>query len=604
MRKILLASLFSCCAFLLPASAETHISGEQKLWHTITLAFTGPDTSESATPNPFTDYRLNVTFTNSGRSLVVPGYWAADGDAANSSADSGNRWHTHFAPDATGEWTWTASFRQGNGVAVSEDPGAGTPLAPVDGSSGTFTVGPSDKSAPDLRALGRLDYVGSRYLRTKGNGEIFLKAGADAPENFLSYKDFDGAFATDGIKDNLVKTWKPHVRDWKEGDPTWGGGKGKGIIGAVNYLAGKGMNAFSFLTMNINGDDRNAFPYLTYEDRDRLDVSRLAQWETVFEHASTKGMFLHFKTQETENECLLDGGDLGPQRRLYYRELIARFAHHPALNWNLGEENGNWGKGHHKKNLQTSEQRAAMARYFAENDPYKHPIVCHNGQWPDDLYGDKSALTGWSLQTNKTTFENVHSSTLKILNAAEKAGKPWAVACDEPGDASHSLIPDDEDPGRDNARTNALWGVFLAGGWGIEWYFGYKHPHSDLTCQDYRSRDKMWDQSAHALHLLRANNLPLEEMRCHDALLEGSKGFCLAKPGDTYVALIKNPDTPSTINLEAYEGTAFTLEWYDPRNGGKLQPGTRITGGSKAPVGLPPSEHSKDWVALVRKDAS
>ena len=35
-----------------------------------------------------------------------------------------------------------------------------------------------------------------------------------------------------------------------------------------------------------------------------------------------------------------DNGDLGPQRKLYYRELIARFGHHLALNWNLGEEVG------------------------------------------------------------------------------------------------------------------------------------------------------------------------------------------------------------------------------------------------------------------------
>ncbi len=69
-----------------------------------------------------------------------------------------------------------------------------------------------------------------------------------------------------------------------------------------------------------------------------MDVSRLDQWEIVFGHGTQKGMYLHFKTSETENEMLLDSGDLGVQRRLYYRELIARYSHHLALNWNLGEE--------------------------------------------------------------------------------------------------------------------------------------------------------------------------------------------------------------------------------------------------------------------------
>jgi len=76
------------------------------------------------------------------------------------------------------------------------------------------------------------------------------------------------------------------------------------------------MNAFSFLTMNINGDDKNVYMYRSTSDRTRIDVSKTAQWERVFEHADAKGMFLHFKTQEQENDQLLDGGALGNQRRL------------------------------------------------------------------------------------------------------------------------------------------------------------------------------------------------------------------------------------------------------------------------------------------------
>ena len=42
---------------------------------------------------------------------------------------------------------------------------------------------------------------------------------------------------------------------------------------------------------------------------------------------------------EAENEDWLDNGQLGTERRLFYRELIARFGHHPAIRWNLCEEN-------------------------------------------------------------------------------------------------------------------------------------------------------------------------------------------------------------------------------------------------------------------------
>lgn len=73
-----------------------------------------------------------------------------------------------------------------------------------------------------------------------------MKAGVDAPENFFAYQDFDGDFKTDGRKDKFIKNWEPHKQDWQPGDPTWQGGKGKGIIGAVNYLASQGLNAFLF----------------------------------------------------------------------------------------------------------------------------------------------------------------------------------------------------------------------------------------------------------------------------------------------------------------------------------------------------------------------
>ena len=117
--------------------------------------------------------------------------------------------------------------------------------------------------------------------------------------------------------------------------------------------------------MNIEGDDKNVFPYLGYDERYRMDVSRLDQWEIIFEHANAMGFFLHFKTQETENELLLDNGDMGTARKLYYRTLIARFSHHLALNWNLGEE----------INDASTDQKKAWAEYFWTHDPYQHHIV-------------------------------------------------------------------------------------------------------------------------------------------------------------------------------------------------------------------------------------
>ena len=571
------------------------VAGELKQWHKVTLALDGPFAHErDAAPNAFTDYRMTVTFRHESGSpkYVVPGYFAADGKAADTSAQAGTTWRAHLSPDKPGTWTYAVSFVRGRQVAVSA--AAGAPVAGCDGKTGTFQVKPTDKTGRDLRARGRLQYVGTHHLRFAGSGEYFLKCGADAPENFLAYRDFDGAFKSDGQKDNLVKSWAPHVKDWRAGDPTWQGGRGKGIIGAINYLASEGLNAFSFLTLNIDGDDRNVFPYTTYRDRTHLDCSRLDQWEIVLAHGERMGMYLHFKTMETENELLLDKGNLGPERKLYYRELIARFGHHMALNWNLGEEINN----------ASTAQKKSWAQYFYDTDPYHHLVVIHNGANHYDLMGKGSKLTGFSLQTNKADFSQVHGRTLDYINRSAKAGKPWVVACDEPGDASHALRPDsDAGASHVDGRKNALWGHLLAGGAGLEFYFGYKHAHSDLTCQDFRSRDKFWDYCRYALEFFRDNKVPFWEMANADSLVgsaRNSRRYCLTKPGEIYLVYLANGGS-ARLDLSKARGT-FTVQWFNPRKGGALQASSvrQVSGGKTADIGQPPADRGEDWLAVIR----
>ena len=574
------------------------LDGELRQWHKVTLTLDGPQAAEDGDPNPFLDYRLQVTFRHAETGLVynVPGYFAADGDAANTSATSGNKWRAHLSPDKAGTWTYAVSFRKGPGVAISDAEDAGSPVVPIDGLRGSFEIAKTDKTGRDLRGKGRLDYVGKHHLQFAGTGEYFLKAGVDAPENFLAYRDFDGEFKSDGQKDNLVKDWGPHVQDWREGDPTWQDGKGKGIVGAINYLAAQGLNVFSFLTMNIDGDDRNVFLYTDYDERERVDCSRMDQWEIVFSHGTKMGMYLHFKTQEAENVHLLDDAKLGPQRKLYYRELIARFAHHPALNWNLGEEVG-------LNSDPTTQDKKDWAEYFWTHDPYKHHIVIHNGDNHYDLLGPAdsggSHLTGFSLQTNRADFSNVHNRTLDYLQRSVEAGKPWVVACDEPGDASHALITDAEDPTRDNPRKNALWGNLMAGGAGVEWYFGYQHPHSDLTCQDYRVREKMWKQSRIALEFFADHEIPFWDMANANEQLSQGDAYCLCQPGRLYLVYLKNGGE-AALDLSDVDGV-FEIQWFNPRDGGPLASGSAaaVAGGRKRLIGQPPQDKNQDWLAVL-----
>lgn len=581
------------------------VTGELRTWHRVTLTFDGKESIESGALNPFTEYRLNVEFTNGNSSYTVPGYFAADGNAGESGASKGNKWRVHFTPDQEGEWRYKVSFRMGEMVAISEKQKAGTPVL-FDGAKGSFQVKVSDKVAPDFRAKGRLQYVGKRYLRFAGNGEYFLKGGADAPEVLLAYRDFDGTYQHDG-SERFLKDWAPHVQDWQAGDPSWQGGKGKGLIGALNYLSSEGMNAFSFLTMNVTGDGKNVWPWTSHDERFRFDCSKLDQWEIVFAHAQSKGLYLHFKTQETENDHLLDGGDLGPERKLYYRELIARFGHHLALNWNLGEEN-----------TQSTEQQKAMAAFFHRHDPYHHHIVIHTypGQQQKvyaPLLGKRSALTGASLQTSP---ERLHQFTKDWIHASTEAGKPWVVANDEQNPANEGASPHANYPGMEQAdnhdkiRHHCIYGNLMAGGGGVEYYFGYKLPESDLTCNDWRSRDGLWDYTRIALEFFQ-QEVPFQKMECMDELTERKDDYVLAEAGETYLIylpagndeeiVLEFPNKSEPTHM--LSGQFYTIDWFDPIKGGVLQPGskTSIRTNGQSDLGQPPHSPEQDWLVLVKR---
>ena len=560
--------LFLCTLFLSTLSAQSPtLSGELRTWHRVSLTFDGPNSSETASDNPFADYALQVTFTNGSKTYVVPGFYAADGDAAQTSATAGNKWRVHFAPDATGKWNWSASFKKGNDVAIT---GGGSSAGFFDGATGSFTVAATNKQGRDHRGKGRLEYVGEHYLRYAGSKEWFVKAGADAPENTLAYEDFD---AVPNIK-GLRKSWAPHARDYdaaEAGSYTWKGGKGSELLGAIAYLSEKGVNAFSFLTFNVRGDDENIFPHLLKTSisnyggsnawtqdlyHDRFDVSRLEQWERIFSYADLKGMYLHFKTQETENDQLMDGGNVGRERKLYYRELIARFGHHLALNWNMGEEN-----------TQTDAQRRAMATYFAQTDPYNHLRVIHTYPGQQDavynkLTGNQSAYTGVSIQTSNNGGSQNFDSAEKWVQRSDAAGKKWVVAVDEPGSANIGIDADPDD--RKLVRSNVVWATFMAGGAGTEFYYGYQSGCGDLECQDHRSRDQKYTDAALALRFFQdyfQEYLPSVEN--NNGLTANADDYVLANPGTAYAIYRPNGGT-TDINLPT--GT-WQVRWYNPRSG-------------------------------------
>ena len=577
-------------------------------WQTVTLSFDGPETSEDAVDNPFLNYRLNVEFKHGDLHYRVRGFYAADGNAAETSATSGNVWQVRFTPGHVGEWSYSAILQKGDNIALEDDLSKGVEVS-LNEATGSFMVVPSSIDGADFRAHGRIK-TSNGYFRFGDSGEYWLKGGADSPENLLAYEDFDGTYRmTASDKEGEASTsekihmYAPHLKDWQVGDPTWQDGKGKGLIGGLNYLSEKGMNVVYFLTMNINGDGKDVWPYANPTDFTRFDVSKLEQWEIVFQHMQSKGIMLHMVLQETENEKMLDDGDTGPQQ-LYFRELMARFGHHLALKFNLGEENG---PADFTPIGQNNEQRMAMASFLKQIDPYNHPVLLHTHSHEparanvlDSIVGFKD-LDGLSLQVDKREGTADVVETWK--QNSKDADHNWIITMDEIGMWHTGAVSDSLDPDHDSLRRYVLWGSLLSGSAGVEWYFGAHNKQNDLSTEDWRTRDRLWELTYYALDFFETY-LPYWEMQPEHGLINSKEAYCFRKANEIYAVYLPSKGK-YTIDLSNVTGE-FNVQWYNPLKGGELIPGTvkTLKGGVVQELGGPvvndDGSSLQDWVVLIR----
>lgn len=567
------------------ATKAYKITGQLEKWNVLTIDFNGPEANAyDNEPNPFLDYRLTIEFkAPSGNIYLVPGFYNGNGKGEN----SGTIWSVRFAPDETGKWTFKAYFRKGKQIAVLDNE-PGEPAA-FDGQYGKFNIKAADGNAPGFKRKGRLKYVGKHYYKFSDDG-YWIKGGTDSPEDFLAYKGFiNTPFAT--------HSYSSHVQHWNPGDPDWEDGKGKGIIGALNYLSENNVNSIYFLPMNIGGDGKNVWPFLGVINRkgdpanDNLhyDIKKLHQWETVFSHAQNKGIFLHFVLNEAEemNKKELDDGTLGVERKLFYREIIARFSHHLALQWNICEE----------YNLQyklSPELIKSFAVYINKIDPYKHSITVHHAStveksWPP-FYSDK-LFEATSFQTR-----NVNGIQIWRKKSSD-ASNPQVMCLDE-------LFPDKaSSENAERHRREYIWPIYFSGGQ-AEYILDEL-----LKTEDFSNYQNYWKYLWYARKFIEIN-LPFWEMEPMDELLKGESNFegahsqcygrVFAKKGEVYAIYFPNAKETGKLNLTGIHGD-FSQKWYNPRKGEFEGPTRVIKGNGWLDMGIPPSSLEDDWTVLLIK---
>jgi len=580
------------CLLANTAEAQVSVDGTLKKWHPLTLDVRGAtntlDESQN-NPNPFLDFRFDVTFTApDGTDTNVPGFFAGDGIGNG----IGDVWRARFAPNAVGVWNYTINFTSGPNIAVGNT--AGTTL-PINDTSGSFTITAQDNDDLGFLKYGRLEYIGEHYLKF-ADGPYWIKGGIDSPENFFGYAGFDntedqpGGANTGALQDGLHR-YTPHIVDWSNDDPLFPNSatpdSAKGIIGAINYLANQSVNSIYFLPMNLGGDGRETYPFIgaTGSDFDNThyDISKLFQWNIVLEHMQARGIATHFVLAEIEqdNTEWLDGGALGIQRKLFFRELIARFSYLLAIKWNLSEES-RLGTAKHK----------AFAAHIRQLDWANHPITVHTKlNEPANRYDD--LLTNENFDATSIQFSPSRADefveTWREKSAA--SGRPWVIDMDEVGTAVKGLNTDNVT----YLRRAVLYPVYFSGG-NIEWYFGYHALPlgGDMRTENFTTREPMFRYMRYARQFMQ--QLPFWEMEPVDHLHSDLDAQVFAKAGDTYAVFVPNASTSG--NLQVQPGT-YTVQWFNPRSG-EFEGPTVTTSDSPIVFGAAPNTPGQDWVMLVR----
>ncbi|MCB0332028.1 MAG: hypothetical protein KDD55_00945, partial [Bdellovibrionales bacterium] len=374
----------------------------------------------------------------------------------------------------------------------------------------------------------------------------------------------------------------------------------KGIIGALRYLENNGVNSVYFLPLNYGGDGCDTAPFISDEAnsfaRTHYDLSKLHQWDQVLHFAQKRGVLLHFVLRETEsgNESLLGPiNALTVQRKLFYRELVARFGSYYATKWNISEESD-----------LTDQALIENKDYLRYLLPYNSPISFHTHGVQDEYdqnLNQTKLIMGSDLSFGETSIQyHNHDQASDIVEELSSLLPTTSISMDENGTPGAGVTNNNID----DMRKRLLYDVLFSGGQ-IEWYMGYHALPlgGDMRLEDFGTREQLWQQTAHARRFMESF-LPFWEMEPADELLTGESnqyggGEVFAKRGSVYAIYLPDASQEAVLDLSDGDGT-FIAGYYNPRSGQFDSEITSLPGGGYVTLPEPP-DPAEDWVILVAK---
>ena len=573
-----------CVALPTPHVGAAALGGARTAYRSVTLDVAGPPSSETDTaPDPFLDVRLDVTFTSpSGIAHRVPGFFAGDGLGRG----TGNVWRARFSPHEPGLWRWSVDFDAGDGVAVGDAPGR--PLE-EDGADGTFEVGPPDPHAPGFAGTGRLEHVGEHRLRT-ADGAWWIGGGVDVP-GLLDHAGLDGAAPG-------ARRYAAHAGDWREGDPDFRneatGTDGRGLVGAIGYLAGRGVNSIRFAPAPADPADGA-----------HRDVSRLFQRGLVLEHMQAKGVAARIVLDGHDGHDgagRADGDGPDAADRLRLRELVARLGHLNGLVWSI--DSGSDGD---------APRDAALARRLRALDAAGHPIeVRAPTEAPEARRGPLVGLSELDATSVRAGAGSAGELVRTWRDRSAEAGRKWAITVD--GGRPDGAVAGAPDP--DATRREVLYPAYFGGAdVGIVVDGAGPSPDGDARVEDFRTRESAYRWARVAREFVRTY-LPSGRAVPDDAALAGGDpgDRVLSVPGEVHALYLptgrgarelvtdRRPagvGDPAAAGVDA-AAVRWEIAWFDPR-AGRFEGERRVAPGPAIALGEPPSAVDEDWVVLVRR---
>jgi hypothetical protein len=497
----------------------------------VEISLSGPESSGlDPDMNPFALQVDVILISPDGNSMTLPAFYDGDGQGGL----DGNVWKARLLPNQIGTWHYEVA---------SED-------SSLDRSSGSFEVFSNntcniEAENEDLYCKGYLQHLGGYYLQFQ-NGESWLKAGLDDPENFLGT-----AFG-----------------DWKAKRDQ------------IDELSRLGINSIYVITNNIDGDRKDTWPWYggtesqAKANPDRFDVAKLQAWEDFFTYTQMKGIVLHFVFND-------DSAWRGYDEYLYIREMIARFGHHPGMIWNVGEE---------ANEIFTDAEQFDFAAMIRDLDPNAHPVTVHRkAPWPflgDQEFDSASIQVGdGGADFSRTNLVDYNSIVREHRERSDQRGHPIPIMIDETPRITEVNLDVST-----KFRTQVLYPIFLGGG---NFELHYRDVYGQSGSVSIEDLEPLIMDMVRLRRFL--EQLPYPDMQPCNYLLAHQENLCFGEMGSVYVIYLPYGGAEE-INLSGMDGI-FEGTWIDPKNG-NIFPADSYEGGGLSAFSAPDGE---DWVLFLMK---